>query len=147
VAATASNTEDHCQQKALVIPELILELIGQHKVASRWVADTDFVFCRIDGTSLDPDHLRNQVLYKAMDAAGIPRKKNESGFHSLRHAAGSLLYDMHRDLEEVKTFLRHTRIGTTSDIYVHPSSKVSREAPEALAKLLLEPEQEVEVVH
>ena len=44
-------------------------------------ADLDYlgsdrnVFCRADGSQQDPDHIRNCVLYPAMDKAEIPRQK------------------------------------------------------------------------
>jgi hypothetical protein len=34
--------------------------------------------------------------------------------------------------------LRHSRIGTTSDIYVHPSDAVALEAGDAMASLYFE---------
>jgi hypothetical protein len=45
-----------------------------------------------DGRPLDPDYLREQVLYPVLQAAGIKRKARENGFHAFRHAAGSILY-------------------------------------------------------
>ncbi|HEX3230339.1 MAG TPA: hypothetical protein VHQ95_15290 [Pyrinomonadaceae bacterium] len=44
---------------------------------------------------------------------------------------------MTRDIEMVKRFLRHSRISTTSDIYVHPAPAVSAEATEAMASVFL----------
>ena len=54
----------------------------------------------------------------------------------LGHSAGTILYEMTRDLELVKRFLRHTRIGTTSDIYVHPSETVAIEAVNGMTSVL-----------
>jgi hypothetical protein len=45
---------------------------------------------------------------------------------------------MTRDIELVKRFLRHTRIGTTSDIYVHPSDTVALEAVDVMANVYFE---------
>jgi len=95
-----------------------------------------FIFCRPDGKPLDPDRLRRLVMYPALDALKIERRARENGFHSLRHSAGSLLYLATRDLEQVKRFLRHSRIGTTSDVYLHdPEGAATSEAIEAMAKM------------
>lgn len=57
------------------------------------------------------------------------------------------MYLMTRDLEQVKRFLRHSRIGTTSDVYLHdPEEAATSEAIEAMAKVYFEV-QEVEVVN
>jgi integrase len=99
--------------------------------------DEDFIFTRSDGRPHDPDLFREQVLYPALKAAGILIKKRQNGFHAFRHAAGSLLYEITHDLQMAKEFLRHTRISTTSDIYLHVGEAVRREATQALADLLI----------
>jgi len=38
--------------------------------------------------------------------------------HDLRHAAATLAFAGGASLKEVQALLRHTRIGTTGDIYV-----------------------------
>ena len=45
---------------------------------------------------------------------------------------------MTRDIELVKRFLRHTRIGTTSDIYVHSNEAIAVEAVEAMSSVYFE---------
>ena len=82
------------------------------------------------------DGSREQVLYPVLEAAGIKRKARENGFHAFRHAAGSILYEITRDIELVKRFLRHCRISTTSDIYVHPLG-LTNEATAAMANVFL----------
>ena len=44
---------------------------------------------------------------------------------------------MTRDIEMVKRFLRHSRISTTSDIYVHRAPIVSAEATQTMANVFL----------
>ena len=65
----------------------------------------------------------------------------ESGVHALRHSAGTILYEMTRDLELVKRFPRHSRIGTTSDIYVHPSDAMAVEAVDAMVNVYFKVEE------
>jgi site-specific recombinase XerD len=94
----------------------------------------DFIFCR-EGTSYTADHIRERVIRPAMMAAGIEIVKHESGIHVLRHSAGTILYEMTRDIELVKRFLRQSRISTTSDIYVHADSSIAAEAIDAMAQV------------
>ena len=49
------------------------------------------MFCKRDGSPLDPDVLRKDVLYPILDRLGIPRKKGASGFHTFRHSAASIV--------------------------------------------------------
>jgi hypothetical protein len=44
--------------------ELVEALVRE---ASGFNAPEDFIFCRSDGSPLDTDYLRQQVLYPAMD--------------------------------------------------------------------------------
>ena len=117
------------------IGEVLSERLLAHREVATWGRDEDFIFCRDDGRPFDSDHVRAQVLYPALKAAGIPIVPRESGVQALRHSAGTILYEMTRDLEVVKRILRHSRIGTTSDIYVHPSDAVSLEAVDAMANV------------
>lgn len=71
-----------------------------------------------------------------MDRAGIKRGPRTHGFHILRHTAASLLHERTHDLKGVQKFLRHSQIGTTTDIYVHKTATVGREASELLASEL-----------
>ena len=115
--------------------EILTERLLAHREASDWSRDEDFIFCRGDGRPFDSDHVREVVLYPALRAAEIKIVPRESGVHALRHSAGTILYEMTRDIELVKRFLRHTRIGTTSDIYVHPREAIAIEAVNAMASV------------
>lgn len=42
-------------------------------------------------------------------------------FHDLRHSTASILFDRGMSLEDVKNWLRHSDIETTSNIYLHYS--------------------------
>jgi integrase len=114
----------------------LVDALVDHQEASGCNSPEDFIFCRPDGTPLDPDHLRREVLYPAMDRAGIKRGDRTHGFHILRHTAASLLHERTHDLKGVQEFLRHSQIGTTADIYVHQSPTVGRKASELLASEL-----------
>jgi integrase len=87
----------------------------------------DYLFANGAGRPYDPDDLRKRVLYPAMDKAGIERKVTRAyGFHLFRHSAGSQMHEVTGDLKQTQSFLGHSGIGITSDVYVHlqPDSEI-----------------------
>jgi len=87
----------------------------------------NYLFANGAGRYYDPDDLRRRVLYPAMDKAGIGRKVARAyGFHLFRHSAGSQMQEVTGDLKQTQSFLGHSGIGITSDVYVHlqPDSEV-----------------------
>ena len=62
----------------------------------------------------DSDHLQQRIIYH-MNKAGIRRDKDQhSGFHSLRHSAGSMLLSMGTALPVITTVLGHSDIDVTA---------------------------------
>jgi integrase len=110
--------------------------LSEHRDGSRWSSADDFIFAREDGSPQDPDHLRNQVLYPAMKAAGITRVARAHGFHIFRHSAASILYAERGDLKETQEFLGHARTSTTADIYTHVDAKIIEQGAETLAETI-----------
>lgn len=124
-------------KRRVTVPPELATLLAEHRCRTEWNRDEDFIFTRSDGRPHDPDLFREQVLYPALKSAGIEVKPRMNGFHAFRHSAGSLLYEMTRDLQQVKELLGHSRIGTTSDIYLHVGEAVRGEATQALASMLI----------
>lgn len=61
----------------------------------------------------DNNHLEQRIVYH-MNKAGIRRDKNRhSGFHSLRHSAGSMLLEMGTPLPIITTILGHSDMDVT----------------------------------
>lgn len=80
----------------------------------------------------DNDHLEQRIVFY-MRKAGIRRDKDtHSGFHSLRHSAGSLLLDMGTSLPVITTILGHSDIDVTG-IYLKTDLR-------KLAECILSPE-------
>jgi integrase len=123
-------------KRPLRLVPAVASLLVSHRRRSAFQSDGDFIFCRADGRPLNATALRNH-LYKAMDGAGIERKRGQYGFHIFRHSAGTLLYEKSRDLKLVQGTLGHADISTTSDIYVHLDDKVLGEGTEILAGEIL----------
>lgn len=62
----------------------------------------------------DNDHLQRQIIYH-MNKAGIHRDRNKhSGFHSLRHSAGSMMLEMGTSLPVITTVLGHSDMDVTA---------------------------------
>lgn len=78
---------------------------------------SDFVFIKhmppFDPLS-ESDHLQQRIIYH-MNKAGIRRDKNKhSGFHSLRHSAGSMMLEMGTSLPVITTVLGHSDMDVTA---------------------------------
>ena len=87
--------------------------------------DTDVVFVKhmppFDPLS-DNNHLENRIIYY-MRKAGIRRDKNRhSGFHSLRHCAGSMLLEMETPLPVITSIMGHSDTAVTG-IYLKTDLK------------------------
>jgi integrase len=110
----------------------LTQVLAQHRENSLHTAPDDFVFCGPDGAPLNPDVLRRDVLYPALDRLRIPRVKGASGFHAFRHTAGSVVEARTGRLKLAQRLLRHSNISTTADIYTHVTKQGEREAAIAL---------------
>ena len=119
------------------LPDALAGILSAYKAQCEDAEPDSFVFCRPDGSPLHKDSLRRDVLYPAMDRAGIVRTKQQYGWHIFRHSGGSILHEITHDLKQVQTYLRHAQSSTT-DIYVHTSAKVAREATEIVAGELID---------
>ena len=114
----------------------LTETLRNHREKSSHRGPDDFVFCKRDGSPLDPDVLRKDVLYPILDRLGIPRKKGASGFHTFRHSAASIVNEQTGNLKLVQKFLGHSTIDMTADIYTHTSAEAEREAAVALERAI-----------
>lgn len=75
---------------------------------------SDYIFAHDDGTVLRPDSV-TKAFERVLKKHNLPHMR----FHDIRHSTASLLFDMGMPLEDVKQWLRHSDIETTSNIYLH----------------------------
>jgi integrase len=115
------------------LPEALLAALKMHRQKSKFVRPEDYVFTKSDGSLVDPDFLRRNVLYPAMDKAGIDRGLRTHGFHIFRHTGGSIVRAQTGDIKLAQVQLSHARLSTTSDVYVHTNDDDLKKAAEALA--------------
>jgi integrase len=103
------------------------QVVQRHRELCVQTQPENYLFANGAGHYHDPDDLRRRVLYPAMDKAGIERTVARAyGFHLFRHSAGSQMQEVTGDLKQTQSFLGHSGIGITSDVYVHlrPDSEV-----------------------
>lgn len=79
--------------------------------------NSDYIFSRKDGRVMRPDTL-TRSFQKGLVRYGLPKMR----FHDLRHTTASILFERGWGLEDVKNWLRHADIETTSNIYLHYGS-------------------------
>jgi integrase len=115
------------------LSDLLVTAFRIQRLKLRFTQPDDFVFARRDGSPYDRDWLRESVLYPALDAAQIERKPRQHGFHLFRHTCGSIVYALTGDIRLAKDALAHSRISTTSDIYVH-TDEVPAEVAEMVGR-------------
>lgn len=121
----------------IALPKSAVEALREHRkaqnaerLAAKVWADKTLVFTTKIGTPIEPRNI-NRAWNALCDRAGVRRVR----VHDLRHAAGSLLLGK-VDLKVIQTTLRHTRLSTTADIYVHVLDDVQREAAEGMDAVL-----------
>jgi integrase len=111
--------ETEASVRVVHIPSSVVDLLKAHHESATFKRDEDFIFARSDGRPFDQDHLRNMVLYPALDRAEIKRESRWYGFHLFRHTAGSIVHELTSDRKLSQELLAHSHISTTADIYVH----------------------------
>lgn len=75
---------------------------------------SEYVFTWEDGRLYRPDSV-TKAFGRVLHNHNLPHMR----FHDIRHSTASLLFDMGMSLEDVKQWLRHSDIETTSNIYLH----------------------------
>ncbi len=120
--------------RSIPLGNVLADALDSHRRISAFTEPDDFVFCREDGSSLNPDVLRKDVLCPILDRLNIPRPKGAAGFHAFRHSAASLINAETGNLKITQKFLGHSNVSTTADIYIHTSEAMEREAAAALEK-------------
>jgi integrase len=130
------QVQDSTKTGAVVVrhlPEALMQSLRTHRSKSKFTRPEDFVFAKADGQPVDPDWLRRNALYPAMDKAGIDRGLRTHGFHIFRHTGGSIVRAQTGDIKLAQVQLSHAQLSTTSDVYVHTNEDDLRRAAETLA--------------
>jgi len=118
------------------LPETLFRVLEWHRQRSQHKSDSDFLFCKFDGSPCDPNFVRDSVLYPAMDRAEIERGPRTHGFHIFRHSPGSIIHRKTGSMKLAQIQLGHADMGTTANIYVHTDDEQLRFAAEVLAEAI-----------
>jgi integrase len=96
-------------------------LLKQHKLASPYSTEQDYVFCSGLGTPLGGRNVERRGLGRAADRAGLnPEELLRLRVHDLRHTfASHLIIDLRLDVAQVSQILGHARPSVTLDTYTH----------------------------
>lgn len=98
--------------------------------------DNDLVFEREEGGHLAPAYVTPQVLYPALERAGIPRmgeRGRKRDFHSFRHTFARIALEHGAEITWVQRQLGHSSITLTVDTYGHWARAAEKSQAERLA--------------
>jgi integrase len=76
--------------------------------------DSGYICCKPNGELFRPDFI-TQHFRCLLKQNGMPHIR----FHDLRHSAASFLKYLGFDLKDIQTWLRHSSIDVTMDLYTH----------------------------
>lgn len=89
----------------------------QEKVGDIW-AHSEMVFVSEIGTFVNPDNV-TRLIKSLCKVAGVPYKS----IHKMRHTSLSLYHASGATPAELSYRAGHSRISTTTDIYIHPTDQ------------------------
>ncbi len=103
--------------------------------------DTGYVFATELGTPISESNFLRRHFYPVVESAGIATREHADGskglrLHDLRHGCGTLLISLGVKPKVVQAILRHSRLATTMDLYVHAFDEDLREAVGTLDRAL-----------
>ena len=103
-----------------MIPALA-KLLAQHKLASHYAQDVDFVFATSTGRPVYYRNASSRGLDEGAKRAGLNADPSlpKLSFHDLRHSAISHLIRSGADVVRVQRFAGHSKPSTTLDVYAH----------------------------
>ncbi len=87
--------------------------------------------CEINGKLPEPSHISRQ-LKQLQKANGLPQCR----LHDLRHTFAVLQLEYGTDLDTLKRLLGHSKIGITSDTYLHQNTTLIKKASNKLDNII-----------
>jgi integrase len=120
------STKSYCSRRTYEllpdVKELLLKLQEQQKDYRKRLGSgyhiNDYIFKNPNGMPYRPDSL-TRSFKRALARYGFPQMR----YHDLRHSTASILVDKGWDINDIKEWLGHADISTTSNIYAHISHR------------------------
>jgi integrase len=105
------------------MPPSLARMLAEHRLASPYSDETDFVFASSMGTPLAVRNIVRRGLDVATAKAGLPKLR----WHDLRHIAASVLIESGASPSYVARVLGHSSPAITLSTYAHAFAKVEHE--------------------
>ena len=93
--------------------------------------DNDYIFKHPNGEPYHPNAI-TKSFQRALERHGLPQMR----YHDLRHSTASILVDKGWGINDIKEWLGHSDISTTSNIYAHISHRRKVSLAQDLDKVL-----------
>lgn len=104
-----------------IIKVLEKELIEQKKHKLKTGITLEYVCSWEDGRAIRPIYL-SRTFTKYVDKSNLKKIT----FHGLRHSHATILYSAGANSQEISKRLRHSRVSTTDDIYIHVTEEIKK---------------------
>jgi integrase len=109
-------------RREVPMPPSLARMLAEHRLASPYSAETDYVFASSVGTPLAVRNIARRGLEAATRRAGLPRLR----WHDLRHIAASALIEQ-ASPSYVARVLGHSSPAITLSTYAHVFARVEHE--------------------
>ena len=128
--------ETAASRREVVLMPSLAKLMREHKAASRFSQEHDFVFAAATGRPPSHRNTSRRGFEVARDGAGLDGLDGRPRFrwHDMRHCFASILIGQGRDARYVAAQLGHAKASITLDTYAHLFDR-QRHADETRAAL------------
>ncbi|MBZ4647523.1 MAG: hypothetical protein PWR27_2355 [Petroclostridium sp.] len=114
------------------IDGFIANELKEHKERMNRKGQIQTYVCEVDGKLPDPSHLSRQL--KAFQKANrLPQCR----FHDLRHTFAVLQLENGTDLDTLKRLMGHSKIGVTSELYLHQNLTLIKKASVIIDNIII----------
>ena len=96
-----------------------------------YMEDKEYIYVDDGGKRLRPNYLTTR-FGKFLKKFNLKHIR----FHDLRHSCATILYDNNAGIKEIQTYLGHSSVKTTMEIYVHLMNRNDKSVVDVLGKKL-----------
>lgn len=107
----------------------VLKEQKKHKLKSK--IEIEYVCRWEDGKPLRPTYV-SKTFTKYVEQYGMKKIT----FHGLRHSHATILYSAGANSQEISKRLRHSRVSTTDDIYIHVTEEIKKSTAQIFDKAI-----------